>query len=296
MSRDFSKYDFTKFDPTEKYNLYVDCDPFRVFKVKGCYQYMLSKLSIPELTHRNEGLVFKSTKHGYVLTIKHHHHNSCDFIFLNTGSYQNSNMGGIRKGLVKDKTAPTLLNIGVVGNGFRGKGSLGKLTYQLWSEMLRRCYDNNFLQSNPTYVGCEVSDNFKQYEYFHNWCLNQVGFSVKGFALDKDILYCGNKTYSEHNCVFIPQQLNNIAIRESKLRGEYPIGVSWSKQHRKFESYITRHGKRKHLGLFSNAQDAFMVYKKAKEDYLKELSVIWKDQIDSRVCEVLNSWEVTVNG
>ena len=43
-------------------------------------------------------------------------------------------------------------------------------------------------------------------------------FKVKGFALDKDILQRGNKLYCENNCVFIPQQLNNLVIRETKLR------------------------------------------------------------------------------
>ena len=296
MSRDFSRYDFTKFDPTQKYNLYIDCDPFKVFKVKGCYEQLLSKLTLGNLTHKNEGLIFRSKKHGYVITVKHMHHNSCDFIFLNTGSYQNSAMHNIKNGSVKDQTVPTLLGVGVVGEGFRGKGDVGAITYKLWRDMIRRCYDTNFHKNNQTYVGCCVSDNFKNYEYFHEWCSRQVGFNVKGFALDKDILHIGNKLYCENSCVFIPQQLNNLAIRGTKLRGEHPIGVSWSKQHQKFESYITRFGKRKHLGLYKDSESAFLTYKNAKEIYMRELAEVWKDQIDQRVYDVLMSWEVTHSG
>lgn len=211
--RDYSKYDFTKFDYSKKWNLYIDADPFKVFKVKGCYQQLFSKIKLGNFTHKNEGLVFKSNKYGYVITVKHIYHNSCDFIFLNTGSYQNSSMHNIKSGSVRDQTVPTLLGVGVVGSGSRGKGDIGAITYKLWRDMIRRCYDTNFHKNNQTYEKCSVSDNFKNYEYFHDWCLRQVGFNVKGFALDKDILKRGNKLYCENNCVFIPQQLNNLAIR-----------------------------------------------------------------------------------
>ena len=36
MSRDFSRYDFTKFDPTQKYNLYIDCDTIAYACAAAC--------------------------------------------------------------------------------------------------------------------------------------------------------------------------------------------------------------------------------------------------------------------
>ena len=36
MSRDFSKYDFTKFDPTQKYNLYIDSDTIAYSCAAAC--------------------------------------------------------------------------------------------------------------------------------------------------------------------------------------------------------------------------------------------------------------------
>lgn len=293
MSRDFSRYDFTKFDPTQKYNLYIDCDPFKVFKVKGCYEQLLSKLTLQNLTHKNEGLIFRSNKHGYVITVKHIHHNSCDFIFLNTGSYQNSAMHNIKNGSVKDQTVPTLLGVGVTGEGCRNYGSLGKKSFSVWKEMLRRCYDAKFLENNETYIGCSVSEFFRYYDNFHQWCTKQVGFGREGFALDKDILIKGNKIYSEDVCVFVPQQINNCCIRSTNRRGEYPVGVSWSKQAQKFETYITRFGKRKNLGLFHTVQEAFLVRKEAKEKYMKELAEFWKGEVDTRVYEALTNWVVS---
>ena len=36
MSRDFSRYDFTKFDPQQKYNLYIDCDTIAFACAAAC--------------------------------------------------------------------------------------------------------------------------------------------------------------------------------------------------------------------------------------------------------------------
>ena len=83
--------------------------------------------------------------------------------------------------------------------------------YQLWQDMLKRCFNENCQNKQPTYKGCNVSDNFLNYAYFYDWCHEQVGFGKvddKGryWQLDKDLLFVGNKTYSETTCVFVPQK------------------------------------------------------------------------------------------
>ena len=63
--------------------------------------------------------------------------------------------------------------------------------YRLWYDMMRRCYDKNKESWCPSYIGCEVSDNFKSFKYFKAWCKKQKGFGNKGWQLDKDILGVG---------------------------------------------------------------------------------------------------------
>ena len=77
----------------------------------------------------------------------------------------------------------------------------------------------------PTYLGCKVSDNFKHYTYFFEWCQTQIGFEGCDFSLDKDLIYKGNKEYNENNCVFIPIEINNVLTKRQLDRGTFPIGV-----------------------------------------------------------------------
>ena len=161
--------------------------------------------------------------------------------------------------------------------------------------MLRRCYNDTYQKKNPTYIDCEVSDNFKSYEYFYEWCHKQVGFNSKDWQLDKDLLVKGNKVYSEDSCIFIPKEINLLLTKSTASRGEYLIGVYWSKTNKAFRAQINKNkGKREHLGYFNTELEAYNVYKTAKEAYIKELAEKWKSQIDTRAYEALMNYQVEI--
>ncbi len=169
----------------------------------------------------------------------------------------------------------------------------------IWERLLRRCYNEKHHREKPTYKGCEVSENFKDFLYFKDWCNKQVGFNSKdekgrSFALDKDILIRGNKVYSEDTCCFVPADINNLVIKANSIRGKYMIGVSYNKMKGRFESYINVFGSKRHLGTFNTELEAFYAYKEAKEAYIKEVAEKYKDQIDPRVYEVLMKYQVEI--
>jgi len=162
--------------------------------------------------------------------------------------------------------------------------------------MLRRCYDAKFLENNETYIGCSVSEFFRYYDNFHQWCIKQVGFGREGFALDKDILIKGNKIYSEDVCVFVPQRINKLLIKRDASRGEWPVGVSWRKNTNKFEAQCnTCGGKKQHLAFFTTPQEAFLSYKTFKEALIKQVASEYKHLIDGRVYEALMDYRLNEN-
>jgi hypothetical protein len=126
----------------------------------------------------------------------------------------------------------------VYGKGFNDRSRPTKVDgknvkeYELWRQMLNRCYGEKYQDIQPTYKGCNVSDNFLNYAYFYDWCQQQIGFKSidekgRSWHLDKDILFTGNKIYSEDTCVFVPREINNFFTDRGNDRGDYPVGVSF---------------------------------------------------------------------
>lgn len=182
-----------------------------------------------------------------------------------------------------------------VGKYPANDGEKATREYECWGGMLERCYSTKLHIKRPTYVGCTASDNFKRFQYFAEWCQDQVGFENKGWQLDKDILITGNKLYSENTCVFVPREINNFLLSHKSIRGEYPKGVAFSKFHNKLQAYYTFRGKPVHLGYFTNVEDAKEAYKEAKELRAKQLAAETMGLVDVRVTDALNNFVVNFN-
>ena len=141
-----------------------------------------------------------------------------------------------------------------------------------------------------------MSDNFRYYPYFKDWCVKQVGFGNQGWHLDKDILIKENKMYSEDTCCFVPQEINSLQFSTKRKESELPKGVSYDARTNKYVAQIGGKGKLKtFIGRYTTSEEAFLAYKEAKEQYIKEVANKWKDRIDPLVYKTLMNWEVTIN-
>lgn len=166
--------------------------------------------------------------------------------------------------------------------------------YVLWLSMLLRCYNTKRSLRNKTYDGCQVSEDFCNYQFFAEWCNKQVGYGVKGFQLDKDILQPGNKVYCAEVCVFIPRQINALFNSHSASRGTCVQGVTKGKNSKGFLARININGNPTKLGVFKTEKQAELVYMQAKNKYVYS----WADRLDSgefivdrRVVEALRKFE-----
>ena len=242
------------------------------------------------------GEVFKSKSSGDFKIVKYNNARNVEIQFLKTGFEMVAQLTTIKSGSVKDPYSPSVYGVGVVGIKYLTyEGGRGTKEYKLWCNMLERCYSTTHKKKYPTYEGCEVSDNFKSYEYFYEWCNKQIGSSNESWHLDKDLLIKGNKVYSESTCVFIPSEINLLLVKNTASRGKHLIGVSWSNTNKSFVAQVKKNkGKREHLGSFKTELEAYKAYKEAKESFIKEQANKWKGQIDERAYYALINYQVDI--
>ena len=242
------------------------------------------------------GNVCKSKSSGDFEIVKYNNAKDVEVRFVNTGYRKVAEMKEVRNGGIKDPYASSVFGVGVVGTKYPpSKSGVQTKEYKLWCRMLVRCYSESFKKKQPTYEGCEVSDKFRSYEYFYEWCNEQIGFGNEGWHLDKDLLIKGNNVYSEDSCVFIPKEINSLLTKREALRGEHLIGVSWKKANKAFVAMVNKNkGKSEWLGYFKTELEAFNAYKVAKEAFVKEQASKWKSQIDDRAYNALMNYQVEI--
>ena len=242
------------------------------------------------------GKVCESLNSGDFKILKYDDARNVEIKFLKTGFETSVELGSIRKGEVKDLYSPSVFGIGVLGTKYPSKvNGVNTKEYDLWQSMLKRCYSDTYQKKQPTYEGCECSENFKSFEYFHEWCHKQVGFANEGWQLDKDLLVKGNKVYSEKTCVFLPREINQLLVKSTASRGKHLIGVHWCNTKEAFVAQVRKNkGKSEYLGIFKTEIEAFNAYKQAKEAFVKEVAEKWKSQIDKRAYDSLMNYTVEI--
>lgn len=184
--------------------------------------------------------------------------------------------------------------VGVFDEGTYKGWSNGSATqeYVTWNSMLNRACSQREKLRNKTYESCTVDVRFLSFQYFAEWANDQVGFSVEGYDLDKDILVKGNKEYCPDLCVFVPRHINTFLLKREISRGEYPIGVHFHTGSNRFMARCWVEGKRKYLGSFVSCEDAFVAYKTAKEAEAVRLANLYADVVDKRVMSALLNFKV----
>ena len=249
------------------------------------------KLLLNKQKYENE--IIETSKYGEVKILKYENKKRVIIEFINTGNVTTVTLNNLVNDRVKDVYAKTVCGVGYLGY-MDISYTLYIKVYDIWRQILRRCYDETLHNIRPTYKGCIVSENFKNFSYFISWYHNQTGYDQDGWCVDKDILIKGNKVYSEDTCCLVPYEINNLIVKSDKCRGEYLIGTSFVKKHNKYKSGLSKNGVLKHLGTYDTQEEAFYAYKEAKEAYIKEVANKWKDQIDPKVYEALMKYEVEI--
>ena len=165
----------------------------------------------------------------------------------------------------------TVYNTGYIGEGIYKPSLNGKNTkvYQVWVDMLERCYHTPCQLRQPTYIGCTVVEEWHNFQNFAQWFTDNY---IEKYQLDKDLLFSGNKVYSPLTCCFIPQEINLVIVK--KLVKDLPAGITLHQN--KYRARVREFSKEVYLGSFNTIEEAFKAYKKAKETHLKVLANKYK--------------------
>lgn len=142
--------------------------------------------------------------------------------FINTGSVREVLKTNVLKGKVKDLYAPSVYGVGYLGGL---KNSTKCTGYQLWKNMLKRCYTDD--PKGYKKWGTTVDIRWHCFENFHNdikklenydkWLENKIPYD-----LDKDFKG-GCNIYSFHNCSFVSTSDNRSEGAKTQLNGYYRV-------------------------------------------------------------------------
>ena len=144
----------------------------------------------------------------------------------------------------KDGLVRLYYGIGYYGKEFEDVKLIDIPSYRTWRMMLQRCYDEKVHKVEPRYKDCAVCEEWHSLFRFNEWYLqNYYSISDERMELDKDILLKNNKIYSPDTCVFVPQRVNTLFVTANKIRGEFPVGVYYDRQKKRYIANMTYNGK-----------------------------------------------------
>lgn len=184
------------------------------------------------------------------------------------------------------------------GYSFTGYGychtinpKLRAIIYSLWRGVVQRTLSNTYSKKRKrnVYEQATLCEEWYNFQVFCKFVCENNYYNV-GYQLDKDLLVRGNKHYSPKTCCFLPLELNGSICSDFENSNGLPLGVN--RKYDYYEAAIGYKGKRKRLGKYKTTEEASAAYVIAKESYVKELALEWKDKIEPRAFEALMNWTV----
>lgn len=166
--------------------------------------------------------------------------------------------------------------------------------YEHWRGMVRRCNESYKIR-NRSYDGCSVSDEWKDYNIFFEWCLeNYYYIDNELMCLDKDILDKNNKIYGPTKCIFVPSKINQLLESSKKSRGTLPIGVTHTRNNN-YISRMSKNGKCINIGVYDTPEEAFYSYKISKEYHIREIANMYMPYIPRKLYIALYNYRIDIN-
>lgn len=234
-----------------------------------------------------------TNSHGSeMIIIAYRRNNDVDIRFKN-GYTTNATYDSFRRGLIRNPFDKSVYGQGHIGVGNYAPKIGGKLTleYEIWRNMLLRCYCLARKKRDLSYRGCTVLDEWLNFQNFAKWCsANYYKVAGERMELDKDIMVKDNKIYSPETCVFVPRSINALFVKGKSKRGTLPIGVSSFRG--RFVAHMNAGKKSQHIGIYDTPEEAFVAYKQYKEKVIQSVANRYKGVIPERLYSAMMAYNV----
>ena len=101
---------------------------------------------------------------------------------------------------------------------------------------------------------------------------------------------------SDHKpACFVPQRINSLFMKRNSKRGKYPVGVSYNKKDKIYTVQCNNDIlPTSYIGAYKTSEEAFIAYKKFKEQFIKIIADRYKEQIPEILYNALYKYEVSI--
>lgn len=242
------------------------------------------------------------TNEGYIVEVIKYN-NCLDILVQFQDEYKaivHTTINNCKNGQVKNPYHPSVYGVGYIGVGkYKSRENCNKKDnnyYEDWLDLLKRGFDDKYKEKRPTYKDVTVNEECFCLQNFGVWWENNY-YEIEGeqMCIDKDILCKGNKEYSFNTMIFVPQRINSLFVKRDACRNDLPIGVSYHKETNKYMARCQTLEHQKYLGLYNTPEEAFIAYKKFKEQYIKQVADEYKDKIPQRLYDAMYAWTVEID-
>lgn len=218
--------------------------------------------------------------------------------FLDEYKYETkTSYAEFKKGSVRNPYDRTIYDVGYIGDG-KFCSSYNMRLYNVWTDMIRRCYNPYLLNTNryARYRDCLVCTDWLNLQKFGEWYEdNYYEIDNETMHLDKDIMIKGNKIYSPETCIFVPQIINDIFVRQFKKTTNLPTGC-YIHDNKLFMSCRIGNKRIYRSGYdLTQVEEAFNDYKLIKEAYIKEVAERYKKYIPKKLYNILINYSININ-
>lgn len=175
--------------------------------------------------------------------------------------------------------------------------------YSIWNGIYIRCY-----KDKRVYEGAFMCDLWKNDKdaFAEWWSSEYYECDGESMAVDKDLLFPGNKEYAPDKCCIIPQTLNTMLSNCKKHRStcrlgkwrkpkmELPLGVRYDSNMQMYYGEIKPYGHDEviRLSYWDTPEEAFEEYKRHKQADILIMADKYKNKVPKKVYDALLRFEV----